>query len=351
MLVNLSRLALGMIFIALASAVLLLSDSKLLRGAKKLPRIAVVQHASTPVLDEGVRGMVDGLAAEGFVHGETADLVMYNAEGDVTTANTIAQDVVNGDFDVVITSSTPSMQAVANANRDGKVVQVFGLVADPFSAVAGLDKNKPLQHPRHLIGLGTFSPVGESFRIARQCLPALQTVGVVWNPAESNSQAFVGRARVVCKEMGIDLIEANADSASGVQEACQSLIGRGAQGIWMGGDNTVNSAIAVLVGTATRGRLPVFSILPGKPDRGTFFDVGNDFYEVGLLTGKMAAQVLRGVDPATLEVRDVADVVPVRIHVDTLVLEGLKDPWHAPEALLKRADAVVDQTGIHTRKK
>lgn len=347
----LKRLSLGIALITLASFALLASDSSWWRGQHKVPRVAIVQHASTPVLEDGVRGMVAGLAQRGYIDGKTISLSYYNAEGDITTGNTIAQDVVHGGFDLVLTSSTPSMQTLANANKDGLVMHVFGLVADPFSAGVGLEKDQPLHHPRHLVGLGTFSPVADAFKLARRCLPTLKSVGVVWNPAESNSQAFTKRAREVCKEMGIELLEANADNASGVQDACAALISRGAQAIWVGGDNTVNSALDVLLASARRGGIPAFSILPGKPDRGTFFDVGNDFVEVGVMTGQIAGDILKGADPATIEVRDVSEVVPVRIIVNLRVLDGLKETWQVPDDVLQKADAVVDAKGIRQKEK
>src|SRR4029079_12185451 len=144
----------------------------------------------TPVLDEGVRGMIDGLAERGFRDGSTIRISTYNAQGDLATGNAIARQVTTGEFDLILASSTPSMQAVANANRDGKTKHVFGLVADPFGAGIGLDRAKPQHHPRHLVGQGSFLPVGDAFELARQALPALHTIGIAWNPAESNSEAF-----------------------------------------------------------------------------------------------------------------------------------------------------------------
>ena len=49
------------------------------------------------------------------------------------TGIAIARQVTAGGYDLVITSSTPSMQAVANNNREGKVKHLFTLVADPFA--------------------------------------------------------------------------------------------------------------------------------------------------------------------------------------------------------------------------
>jgi putative ABC transport system substrate-binding protein len=190
--------------------------------------------------------------------------------------------VTSGGYDLVVTSSTPSMQALANNNRDGHVKHLFTLVADPFASGVGLDRANPLAHPPHMAGQSSFPPVERAFQIARQMLPGLQRVGVAWNPAESNSLIFVTKAREIAKAMGFALLEANVDNTSGVGEAINSLASREAQAIWVGGDNTVIAAINTVIDAAKRQHIPVFTILPGKPDRGTLFDAGPDFYGVGL---------------------------------------------------------------------
>jgi ABC-type uncharacterized transport system substrate-binding protein len=239
------------------------------------------------------------------------------------------------------------MQAVANANRDGRVKHVFTLVADPFSAGVGLDRNHPLQHPPHMVGHGVFLPVAESFAMAKEALPSLTTVGMAWNPAESNSRAFTEKAREACAKLGLRLIEANVDSTAGVIEGVQSLVARGAQALWVGGDNTMMATMPSVVATARTARIPVFTITPGAPDRGTLLDVGLDFREVGRLSGVLAARVLQGVDPATIPIRDVLDEVPRRVIVNHLAVEGLREPWRITPELAARANIVVDRAGIH----
>jgi ABC-type uncharacterized transport system substrate-binding protein len=91
----------------------------------------------------------------------------------------------------------------------------------------------------------------------------------------------------------------------------------------------------------------VFTISPGKPDRGTFLDVGLDFVEVGRLAGALAAGVLSGTDPATIPIRDVLDEVPRRIVVNALALKGLREPWRVPEEARNLATILVDEAGIH----
>ena len=135
------------------------------------------------MLDEGIEGLLAGLGERGYRDGENLVIQRFNAQGDMPTGVAIARQVTAGDFDLVITSSTPSMQAVANTNREGKVRHVFTLVADPFASGIGLDRTDPARHPPHLVGQGIFPPVERAFQLARQMLPTLSRIGVPWNPA------------------------------------------------------------------------------------------------------------------------------------------------------------------------
>jgi ABC-type uncharacterized transport system substrate-binding protein len=341
------RLALGLILIALAASILLISDWNQRRpGANRLIKIAILQHSSQAVLDEGVRGMIAALAEQGFVDGQRISITRYNAENDVATGNAIAKEITDGRFDLVLTSSTLSMQAVANANQAGKTTHVFGLVANPFVSGVGLNRDKPLDHPRHFVGIGSFMPVADGFKLARQLFPGLNTVGVAWNPAEANSRAFTLKAREICLELGITLLEANVDNSSGVFEAASSLVARGAQALWIGGDVTVLVAADSVINAAKKGRIPVFTLTPPTTERGALFDLGANFYEVGRQTGTLAARILNGADPATIPI---TDFVPLKIMINKLALAGLKAPWQLPDDALARADVIIDETGKHEK--
>ena len=147
-----------------ASALLLATDRA---GANRtVPAVAVLQQVSTSLLDDAVTGMIEGLADRGYVEGTTVTIRRYNAEGDLAQANAIAREIAGGPFDLALTSSTPSLQALATANDRGRILHVFSAVADPFSAGVGFDRADPLVHPRHLVGYGSLAPVDATFRIA-----------------------------------------------------------------------------------------------------------------------------------------------------------------------------------------
>ena len=328
-----------------ASLLLLVTDRQSAR--REVPAIAVLQQTSSIVLEDAVKGMIAGLADRGWKDGDTVTIHRYNAEGDIAQGNAIAREIVGGPFDLVLTSSTPSLQAVATANARGRLRHVFAAVADPFWAGVGLDRDDPLAHPPHLVGYGSLAPVDATFRIARRINPRLARVGVAHNPAESNSRRFLELARASCRAQGIELIEAPVENSSGVIEAVQATIGRGAEAIFVPGDTTVMSAVESIIATAAKSGIPVFSVNPGKPDRGTLFDVGFNFFEVGLVAGRLAADLLGGTDPRTVPIRETAQEIPPYLVLNLAAATRAGSRWQVPEDLRPQARYLVDAAGLH----
>jgi ABC-type uncharacterized transport system substrate-binding protein len=355
MLDTLKRLGLGLVLIALAAGVLLYTDrgsrNRAKRGtggstsAAKVFRVALVQHASLLVFDEGSSGLLEALAARGYADGGRIQLRRFNAEADIGTANAIAREVTTGDYDLIISLSTVSLQTIANANKVGsRTLHVFGLVTDPFSAGVGIEATNGAIHPPWLAGYGSLAPVESTFRIAHDMRPELKRVGLVWNPAEANSLAQTKIARKVCAAMGLTLVEANAENSTSAQEAANSLIARSIDAMWISGDVTVSLASDLILSAARRVQIPVFTSLPPNVSRGTLFDLGADFVEVGRQVGQLAADVLDGKNPADIPVKN---LVPEVFLFNDTVLPTLKDRWTIPNAVRNRADGWITATSTN----
>ncbi len=350
MLGSLKRLCLGLGLIILASAVLLISDwgsrTSAVKNPTALPAVALFQFSSTPILDELSDGMIAALNEHGFINGKTMRLTRFNSEADIATANLIAKQITDGSFQLIITSSTVCLQAVATANKArAHIPHLFGGVTNPFGAGVGISAENPLAKPPYLSGMGTFQPVKEIFREAKRLNPDLKAVGVVWNPAESNSEACTKKAREICAELGITLLEASIEKTSDVREAAASLVGRGAQAFWTGGDATVITAIDSVIAVAKKERIPVFSNIPGHVKNGALFDLGANYTEVGHAVGVLAARVLKGESPAAMPV---TNILPERIFINYQTLNSLKDHWQFDADIESRADMVIQADGKAT---
>lgn len=266
----------------------------------------------------------------------------FNAGGDAAPANTIARERVGGGHDLIMTLSTPSLQAVAGANRDAEVPHVLGMVSDPVAAGVGIARDDPKEHPAYITGLGTMQPVAEAFRVARLLDPGLARVGVAWNPAEANSEACSRIARSTCKAAGIGLLEANAANSAAVREAVDSVIGRGAEAIWNGGDVTVLASLESVLGPARAAGVAVFSNIPGCASKGTLFDLGADYYRVGGRIGQLAGRVLGGESRAEMPI---LYEVPPESWLNRVALGELAGRWSVPPEVEARADVVVERDG------
>ncbi len=345
MLDTIRRLALGLGLIAATSALLLFSDlgsrAKSMT-ASKMMSVAVLQQASQAILDQGREGMFAGMEEKGWVVGKNLRVKNYNAEGDMPTAQTIGHEMANGNYDLLLTVSTPSLQAVANANRTTQKKHVFALVTDPVAAGVGVNKDNPLDHPAWLAGYGTMQPVKKAFETARLMNPSLKTVGVVWNAGEANSEAQVKLARKVCADLGITLLEATVENSAGVSEAAASLTARGAEALWVNGDVTVITAIDSVVAAANKAGIPVFTVIPPNVKRGTLFDLGADYHEVGRLAGLVAGDILNGRDPATVPIEN---VMPEIQTINLQALGKLPGGWTIPEEIRQKAQIVIDENG------
>ncbi len=353
---TIKSVGLGLLLIAGAAAILLYSDlgSRNRNAARQVEesahplRVALVQHTSIAVLEDAATGLIEALKERGYVDGARMRLRRYNAQGDMSTANAIAKEVTSADYDLIISMSTVTMQTIANANRFASPPRrhVFGIVSDPYSAGIGISSMNHSDHPPYMTGFGSLPPVEDAFKLAKQLRPDLKRVGLVWNPTEANSVAATKLAKAISSQLGIELVEANAENSTSVGEAAGSLVSRGVEAIWVSPDQTVTLGIDALISAAKRARIPVFTSLPGNVKRGTLFDLGADYLGLGHTEGMLAADVLDGRAPSQIPVEN---VVPVRLEVSRVALKGLRDHWEISDAVLQRANLVMDDSGIHTK--
>jgi len=334
------RLALGLFLIAAAAALLLISDlDRGGRPAATLPRVAVFQYSTQPIMDDGVRGILDSLRDHGYIQDRTMQLKLFNAENDMPTLNSIAQELTGGRFDYVFTVSTNCLQAIAKANRSGRVKHVFGVVADPIGAGVGINPKDPLDHPKNMVGIGTLAPIQDILAIIKTMNPQVKRVGLPWNHSQSNSETYTKLARAAAPKLGIKLLESNVDATTAVGEVVASLVAQNAEAILVTGDLTVSLAIDAVVSEALKGGVPVFSTQPDTITRGVILAFGGDYYQIGRDTGDLAARVLGGDDINRMPIQY---DLPQKLVINRKVIPRLKSSWVFPEEVLVKATDVTD---------
>ena len=333
----------ALMFLVAVSAVLLLADLQNRKGVihhKVKTRIAIFRFNSNQILEETERGVLDRIRASEDFTDNRVEIQRYCAEGDMPTANMIARNIVGEKFDVVVSISTPGLQVMANANKDGGVLHVFCAVTDPVAAGVGITGTAANQHPDHLVGIGTFQPVEGIFRIARIMNPDLRKVGVVWCTSETCSEACVKKARMICKELGIELVEMSVETVSQVYEAALAVSSKGVEALWIGGDNIVESAIEMYIDAAGKNGIPVLSNNPKHAFKGAMANLGANYFEVGQTAGEMVVSLINGLSASKIEIKN---VVPEKLYINDSARKLMKDKWLFPNELKARTDSVIEK--------
>jgi putative ABC transport system substrate-binding protein len=329
------------LFLIGVCAILLLSDLQNRKGVKRsaiITRIAVFRFNSNQILEETENGLLQQIHASEAFRNKRIEIQRYCAEGDMPTANMIARNIVGEKFDMVVSISTPGLQVMANANKDGNVLHIFCAVTDPIASGVGITGPGANQHPAHLVGIGTFQPVEAIFRIGRQMNPELKKVGVVWCTSETCSEACVKKARIICRELGIELVESSVETVSQVYEAALAVCSKGVEALWIGGDNIVESAIDMYIGAARKNQIPVLSDNPKHAFKGSMANLGANYFQVGQTAGDMVVSLIQGKKTSEIEIKN---VVPEKLFINDAVRKQVKGNWVIPQDLVARIDSLI----------
>ncbi len=265
-------------------------------------KLGLTQFVEHPALDSVHKGIVDGLAEEGYREQDNLEIDFQNANGDMNNTVTIAQKFAGDHKDMVVSITTPSSQAVAKAIKDVPVI--FSTVTDPVSAELVKSMDKP---EGNITGTSDKVPMEKQLDLIQKFIPGVKKIGVLYTTSEVNSSVQVDELEKAAQAKGIELVKSGISSQSEVQLGTQTLVDQ-VQAILIPIDNTVVSSFDGVLMVAEKAKIPVFASDTDTVKRGAVATYGIDYYQMGKQTGHMAAKILKG--------QKVADT-PVEISKET----------------------------------
>ncbi len=253
-------------------------------STEKSYRVGVSKLLPHPALDKVEQGLQDYLA--------TTDLKisfdLQNANGDISTVNSITQKFKSEHDDLVVGIATPSAQSLANAFSDIPVV--FSAVTDP--AQAGLDTGK-------ICGVSDMNSVESQIGLLVEVTKA-KTIGNIYCASEANGVVQMEQAKAACAKLGVQFVEVAVNNTSEVKMAAQSIIDR-VDAVYIATDNAVISAFPAVDEVCNKAKKGVFSSDPSvAPDSNFLIAWGCDYYAIGINTGKVIERCLKGEDPRSI---------------------------------------------------
>lgn len=244
-------------------------------------RIGVSKLLPHPALDAVEQGLQDYLKTTGLA--VTYDL--QNANGDISTASSIAQKFKSDKVSVAVGIATPSAQALA---------QVFGPTSSTpvvFSAVT--DATEAGLVAANIAGVSDMNPVEEQIKLLIDITGA-KRIGNIYASGEANGVVLMEMAKAACAKFGVEFVASAISNSSEVKMAAQSIIDR-VDAIYIATDNAVISALASVDDVVTKANKVLFSADPsGVEGLNVMISWGFDYYNIGVETGKVIERVLKG---------------------------------------------------------
>lgn len=313
---NLFKLA--MLFYALSSF-----------GAQgRVHNIGISQLVEHPSLDEIRQGLMDGLVKnEGFKK-EDLNFKYLNAQGDMVTSAQIAGKLIGDRPDVVVGITTPSAQHLLA--KKSQVPVVFTGVNDPVSARLVSNLKKP---GGNVSGVMLISPVREQLELVLKIKPSVKKIAIMYNSGEDNSVHIAKIFKTEAEALKLTPVMTSINQSSQIRAAAQSLVGK-VDALFLPTDNTVISSLGTILQVSSQGNLPVFASDVASATQGAIAALGLDHYEMGLITAKMVARILRGEKAGNIPV-----LIPQKssLHLN-LKLADDKMGLSFPVSVLKQAE-------------
>jgi len=290
-------------------------------------QVAVSQFVEHPALDAARKGFMNYLEEAGV----SAQYTVYIDDGSESENLKIADQIAAEEPDLILTISTPSSQACAERIK-GKPI-LFTAVTAPVEA--GLVKS--LTAPgANITGTTDMSPIDRHIALMKEIHPSMKTLGLIYNPQESNSVTLLKLLKRECAACGIAVEEAQAASSEGVEEAARAIV-NGCDAVYVPGDNTVVSRIECVARACRDQRIPLYAGDLDSVPRGAIAALAIDYYRLGRQTGAMAARIFNGSDPSAMPVECQREL---RLHVNVKAAANMG--VELPVDLILAADAVFE---------
>ncbi len=252
--------------------------------------IGIRQFAEHGSLDNCREGFLKGLAEEGIVEGQNLTILYENAQADGGTASQIMANFLAKDVDMICAIATPIAQSAYSVARDKSVPVIYTAVTDPVLAELADADGMPVGE---ITGTSDKLPVEKQLEMIRAFLPDAKTIGILYSTSEVNSASAIEEYKAAAPDFGFEIVESGISGTADIPLAADNLLEK-VDCLNNLTDNTVVSVLPMILDKAAKKNIPVFGSEIEQVKIGCLATVGLDYVDLGVQTGRMAAQVLKG---------------------------------------------------------
>lgn len=249
--------------------------------------VGVCQLVPHVALDAATQGFVDKLTE---IMGEGNVIIDVKvAAGDNATCTPIVNDFVTQEVDLIMANATPALQTAAAATAD---IPILGTSVTEYGVAMGIEDFTGTVGG-NVSGTSDLAPLDKQADMITEWCPEAKTVGLLYCSAEANSQYQVDTVQAMLEAKGLTVTQYpfadSNDMAAVTQTACDN-----SDVIYVPTDNTVASSTGIIDGICQPAGVPVIAGEEGICSGCGIATLSISYYDLGVKTAEMAAQILKG---------------------------------------------------------
>lgn len=287
------------LILALAMALSLVacgSSDKKDDSGEKTYTVGVVQLVQHEALDAATKGFTDALKE---ALGDKVNVVVKNASGDSNTCGTIVNGFLADNVDLIMANATPALQAAASATS---TVPILGTSVTDYATALEI-ANWTGTVGGNISGTSDLAPLDQQVAMLQELFPNAKKVGMLFCSSEPNSKYQVDEVTKLLSNAGITCTEFaftdSNDVSSVTQKACDA-----SDVLFIPTDNTAASNTEAIANVVLASNTPVIAGESGLCKGCGVATLSIDYYELGKITGQMAAKILTGeADVSTMPIQ------------------------------------------------
>ena len=266
--------------------------------------VGVCQLVPHVALDAATQGFVDKLTellGEGNV---VIDVKV--AAGDSATCAPIVNDFVTQEVDLIMANATPALQAAAAATAD---IPILGTSVTEYGVAMGIEGFTGTVGG-NISGTSDLAPLDQQADMIKAWCPDAKTVGLLYCSAEANSQYQVDEVQKMLEAQGLTVTQYPFADSNDMQAVTQTACDN-SDVIYVPTDNTVASSTGIIDGICQPAGVPVITGEEGICAGCGIATLSISYYDLGVKTAEMAAQILTGeADVSTMAISYADNVTP-----------------------------------------
>lgn len=279
-------------------------------------------------------GFNAGMREQGYIEGKDYIIEIRSASGDLKHLPQLAQELIASKVDVLMSSGTPSAQALQKLTRDIPIlIQTAG---DPVGTGLAAALNRPGGNITGLTGMLN-ELTTKRLDLMRQMLPKMRRVAFLYHPDNAADLSNLKQFEADCAKLGLQPIRAPLNNREATPAVFDKIKRDKAQGLIVSNNGTYQDWRMTIVEHAAKIRLPAMYGRGAMVEVGGLISYENDSADLYRRAAAYAVKIFKGAKPADLPIEQPLKF-EMALNMKTAKALGIK----IPDSIGLRADRVIE---------